>query len=299
LSVAFRAYLLSMRSIETNGVTLAVDDRGEGYPVVLLHGFPEFSYSWRYVAPALQDAGFRVVTYDLRGSGGSSGPEAIDAYGLDEQSADLIGILDRLGIEQVAVLGHDWGSIIAYAAALRYPERISHVMSLNVPHLGWPAGFPSTDDIRDQFSDRLGYVLSFQEPGATESRFAANPQAWMRKAFAGVSATPDFQSPEEFGSYVEAFTASGLTGLLNLYRNIDRNIQTQDDIAGQPLSQPALLVTVDSDPVLPASLGAGMARFAPDLEIAHISECGHWTQQEQPNRLIDVLLDWMVRKIPG
>lgn len=287
-----------MRAIETNGVTLAVDDRGEGYPVVLVHGFPEFSYSWRHVAPVLHDAGFRVIAYDLRGCGGSSGPAEIDAYDLANQIGDLIGVLDRLGIERTAVVGHDWGSIIVYAAALRHPGRISHVASLNVPHLGWPSGFPSTDAIRDRYSERLGYVIGFQDPGETEGRFEEDPRRWMQRALASVAASPGFQTPDEFDTYVDAFVASGLTGLLNLYRNIDRNIEDQADIAGQALSQPALMVTVDKDPVLPAALAQGMSAFAPDLEIAHITDCGHWTQQEQPDRLNEALLDWMGRRLP-
>jgi pimeloyl-ACP methyl ester carboxylesterase len=288
-----------MRAIETNGVTLAVDDGGEGYPIVLIHGFPETSYSWRHVAPVLRDAGFRVITYDLRGCGGSFGPDMIDAYGLVDQTGDLIGILDRLGIDQAAVVGHDWGSIITYAAALRHPDRISHVASLNVPHLGWPAGFPGLDAIRDRFSDRLGYVLGFLEPGETESRFDANPRKWLHRVFAGVSATADFLTTDELDTYTRLFAASGITGLLNLYRNIDRNIDDQADIVGAALMQPALMITVDKDPVLPAELAQGMSAYAQDLTIEHITDCGHWTQQEQPDRVNEVLLDWMTHRIPG
>jgi pimeloyl-ACP methyl ester carboxylesterase len=74
-----------MRTIETNGVKLAVDDQGDGYPCVLIHGFPELAYSWRYQVPALADAGFRPISYDLRGSGGSTGPHAIGEYSLEYQ----------------------------------------------------------------------------------------------------------------------------------------------------------------------------------------------------------------------
>jgi pimeloyl-ACP methyl ester carboxylesterase len=84
-----------------------------------------------------------------------------------------------------------------------------------------------------------------------------------------------------------------------LYRNIDRNIETQADLAGRPLTQPSLLVTVDKDPVLPAEMADGMPQYASDLEITHLTDCGHWTQQEQPDRLIELLLDWMGRQLPA
>jgi pimeloyl-ACP methyl ester carboxylesterase len=288
-----------VRAIETNGVTLAVEDRGEGYPIVLIHGFPETSYSWRHVAPVLHDAGFRVITYDLRGSGASSGPDAIDAYGLVTQTEDLVGILDRIGIDEAAIVGHDWGSIIGYAAALGHPARISHVVSLNVPYLGWPSGFPSIESIRERFSDRLGYVLGFQEPGKAESHFMADPHAWLRRMYGSVAASSDFMTPEELDVYSNSFVASGLAGLLNLYRNIDRNIIDYSDLAGHPLAQPCLLVTVDKDPVLPAELAEPMHGFAADLEIAHIPNCGHWTQQEQPDLLNGVLVEWLGRRLPA
>lgn len=286
-----------MRSIETNGVILSVDDRGDGYPVVLIHGFPETSFSWRNQVPALSDAGFRPISYDLRGSGLSSGPEAIEAYSLANQVDDAIGILDRLGIDRAAVVGHDWGSIITYAAALRHPDRVSHVASLNVPYLGSPAGFPPIDIIRRKFADRLGYVLGFQEPGDTEARFAADPDSWLRKVYAGVAGNENFLSEPVFSHYRDAFVASGLSGQLNLYRNIDRNSEEMADLAGARISQPCLIITADRDPVLPAALADGMATFVDDLEVSHLTECGHWSQQECPEAVNSILLDWLDRRI--
>ncbi|MDA2978807.1 MAG: alpha/beta hydrolase [Actinomycetota bacterium] len=286
-----------MRSIETNGVILSVDDRGDGYPIVLIHGFPETSFSWRNQVPALSDAGFRPISYDLRGSGRSSGPNEIEAYSLSNQIADAIGILDRLGIERAAFVGHDWGSIITYAAALRHPDRVSHVASLNVPYLGSPAGFPPTDVIRRNFVNRLGYVLSFQEPGETEARFASDPDAWLKRVFRGVAGRDEFQSESEFSHYRDAFVASGLTGLLNLYRNIDRNFEEMSDLAGARIAQPCLMITADRDPVLPASLADGMVALVDDLEVSHLTECGHWSQQECPEAVNSILLDWLDRRI--
>ncbi len=286
-----------MRHIETNGVILAVDDRGDGYPIVFIHGFPELAYSWRHVVPELADAGYRTIAYDRRGTGESSGPNEIAAYALVDQVADAIGILDRLGIEHAALVGHDWGSIVTYAAALRHPDRISHVASLNVPYRGHPPGFPPVDVIRDKFADRFGYVLTFLEPGSAEARFAAHPDEWLRRMIDSVAGRDHFLTDDEFAFYRDAFVATGMAGQLNVYRNIDRNQVDFADLAGAPLTQPTLMVTTDRDPVLPASGAARMSEFVPDLEIAHIENCGHWTSQERPGETNAILLDWLGRRI--
>ncbi|KAA3641146.1 MAG: alpha/beta hydrolase [Armatimonadetes bacterium] len=286
-----------MRHIETDGVTLALDDSGDGHPILLIHGFPELAYSWRHVTPVLADAGYRSIAYDRRGTGESSGPDEIDAYSLEHQVRDAIGILDRLGIDRAALVGHDWGSIIAYATALRHPDRISHVVSLNVPYRGHPPGFPPIDVLRTKFADRYGYVLTFLEPGAAEARFEANPDEWLHRMINGVAGRDDFLTDGEYAFFRDAFVESGMAGQLNVYRNIDRNQVDFADLAGASLTQPTLMVTTDLDPVLPASGAAHMSEFVPDLEIAHIENCGHWTAQERPAQTNAVLLDWLGRWI--
>jgi pimeloyl-ACP methyl ester carboxylesterase len=287
-----------MRTIETNGVKLAVDDQGDGYPCVLIHGFPELAYSWRYQVPALADAGFRPISYDLRGSGGSTGPHAIGEYSLEYQVGDIIGIIDRLGLEKVALIGHDWGSIITFATALSHPDRISHVVSLNVPYLGLVAGFPPTEVIAAKFSERLGYVLRFIDPEASEASFGRDPASWLHRVYARVAADGQFMTPDEERTYVEIHASAGLTGQFNLYRNIDRNIVDFAPLDRTPLVQPTLMVTVDHDPVLPRAMAEPMADLVPDLEFAHVENSGHWTQQEQPEAVNEILVDWLDRHVP-
>jgi pimeloyl-ACP methyl ester carboxylesterase len=288
-----------VRTIEVNGVDLAVEDIGDGYPVVLVHGFPELAYSWRNQIPALADAGFRALGYDLRGSGASGGPADVDGYRLTEHVADAVGILDRLGLDRAAIVGHDWGSIIAYTAALAHPDRFTHVVSLNVPYLGIPSGFPASSVIADRFADRLGYVLRFQDPGVEDERFAANPRAWLQQTYEFVAGRPNFLTHAELDVFAERLGSSGLTGQLSLYRNIDRNLADTADLAGKKLTQPTLMVTTDRDPILPASMAEGMAPLADDLEFAHIENCGHWTQQERPDEVNTILLDWLERRVPS
>ena len=284
-----------MRSIETNGVTLAVDDRGDGDPVVLLHGFPELAYSWRHQVPALYDAGFRVISFDQRGYGSSEKPETVAEYGLEYLVGDVIGVLDRLGIDEAAVVGHDWGSIVAWTAAVTQPDRITRVVSLNVPYRGACFGFPTTQVLADQLADRFGYVLMFQQEGAAEAGFAADPEGWLMAFYAGGARGRSYMTDEEFTTYAEAFKRGGISGPVNWYRNIDANAAALGPMIDATISQPTLMIAADNDPVLPLSLTEGMDRWIPDLDVVVIEDSGHWTQQEQPEAVNVALIDWLTR----
>lgn len=282
-----------MRSIQTNGVTLAVDDQGTGDAVVLLHGFPELAYSWRYQIPALVDAGYRAVSFDQRGYGASSKPPNVTDYSLEILVEDVIGLLDRLGIDKATVVGHDWGSIVGWTAAIVHPDRISRVVSLNVPYRGACIGFPTTDVIRDKLADRFGYVLMFQDEGVVEAMFAADPDAWLRGIFSMVAGNKDFLTDDEFNVFANAFRAGGVTGPVNWYRNIDANAEKFASYLDAPISQPTLMLAADADPVLPVSLIDGMNRWVPDLTTLVIEGSGHWTQQEQPSAVSEAIIEWL------
>jgi pimeloyl-ACP methyl ester carboxylesterase len=276
-----------------NGVQLAAVDEGTGDPVVLIHGFPELAYSWRHQIPALSEAGFRAVAYDQRGYGDSSKPEDIDAYALTNLAADAIGLLNVLGLEQATLVGHDWGSIVVWTAALMYPERVENVVSLNVPYRGWCAGFPSTEVIREKLADRFGYVLAFQDTGVTEAAFESDPDAWLRTIYLGIAADPTFMTDGEFAVYRDTFVDGGLFGPLGPYRNIDANAAATEYLADAPITQPTLMITADRDPILPPTLATGMERWVPNLKVAAISNTGHWTQQEQPRQVNGALISFL------
>ena len=283
------------RIVPAATLDLAVVDRGSGRPVVLLHGFPELAYSWRHQVPALADAGFRVIAPDLRGFGNSAKPEAIDEYRLTSLVADYTALLDALGLESATIVGHDWGSIVAWAAALTVPARVEAVASLNVPYRGRCASFPRTEVIAERLSDRFGYVLFFQEPGKAEAWFAADPDAALLSFYRGAAKHPEFLSDESFAVYLAAFVEGGITGPVNLYRNVDANWVDFEHLHDAPVTQHAMMVAADSDPVLPSSLTAGMETWVPDLRTEVIADCGHWTQQEQPDAVNDVLISFLSR----
>ncbi len=281
--------------VDANGIELAVTEQGDGPPIVLLHGFPELGYSWRRQVPALADDGFRAIAFDQRGYGGSSKPEAIEAYALTTLVDDVICLLDALDLEDATLVGHDWGSIVTWSTALIHPDRVSRVASLNVPYRGWCAGFPSTEYMQqdDALRERFSYVLYFQEPGRAEQAFEHDPARWLRRTYLGITANTEFMTDEEFTVYLDAFTDGGIAGPINWYRNIDANLQATVHLKDAPISQPTLMVTTDYDPILPASLAAGMERWVPDLRVEHVEGSGHWTQQEQPDRINELLIDFL------
>jgi pimeloyl-ACP methyl ester carboxylesterase len=284
-----------MRTLEVNGVSLSVDDRGTGDPIVLLHGFPELAYSWRNQVPALVDAGYRVISFDQRGYGASGKPERTESYDLGHLVDDVTGVLDRLGIDQATIVGHDWGSIVAWTMSVTKPDRVSRLVSLNVPYRGACFGFPTTDVLAEQLAGRFGYVLMFQEEGTAEAAFAADPQSWLMGFYSGGARGREFLSANELSTYVSAFTEGGIAGPVNWYRNIDRNAGALAHTLDSQITQPTLMIAADSDPVLPLSLIDGMDRWIENLDIVVIEDCGHWTQQEQPEAVNAALIEWLGR----
>jgi len=283
--------------LTVNGIELAVVDEGSGDPVVFLHGFPELAYSWRHQVPALAAAGFRAIAFDQRGYGGSSKPAAVDAYSLTHLVDDAVGLLDELDLERATFVGHDWGSIVVWSAALMHPDRVERVVSLNVPYRGWCAGFPTIEFIREHLADRFGYVLGFQEPGVTETAFGTGPDAWLQAIYYRIAADDGFMSGDDFAVYRDAFVDGGLFGPLGPYRNIDANAAATEHLANAPITQPTLMITADRDPILPATLVDGMERWIPHLTVAHVEHSGHWTQQEQPKQVNDALIGFL-RNVP-
>jgi len=280
-------------------VELAVVDVGDGPATVLVHGFPELAFSWRRQIPALAGAGLRVVAYDQRGYGGSSKPDETARYDLRHLVADLVGLLDALGIDRAHLVGHDWGSIVVWATAVLHPERVDRLVSLNVPYRGWMCGFPTIDFIREHLADRFDYVLAFQEEGVVEAAFEADPDGWLRRLYERVAGSPSFLAPDEFAVYRDAFVAGGLRGPVAYYRNIDENAAFAASYADAAITAPTLMITVDADPVLPASLAEGMDRWVPDLVVSHVPGSGHWTQQERPDHVNELLIDFLTIRPRG
>jgi epoxide hydrolase A/B len=309
------------RFVNTNGIRMHLVEAGEGFPVVMCHGFPEIWYSWRHQIRALSAAGLRAIAPDQRGYGETDRPEPIEAYTQRQIVGDVIGMLDALGIEKCVIVGHDWGGMTAWNAAMMHRGRIERVIGVNTPFFPRPPIRP-TDAMRAVAAGRFHYMLYFQEPGVAEKElerdvarslrgFFQDPASFrlaeMLKAPSGVwgpagggilDRLPNrphgkFLTDDEFEVFVRAFEKTGFRGGLNWYRNIDRNWEESAGLT-ERVDQPALMITAELDIVLRPEMAEGMSQWVPKLQkTVLIRGCGHWTQQEEPEELNRAMLDFL------
>lgn len=306
------------RFVETNGVRLSVYEAGEGPAVVFSHGFPELAFSWRHQLPAVAAAGFRALAPDQRGYGASTRPEPVEEYDIFHLTDDLAGLLDDAGIDRAVFVGHDWGGFVVWQMALLHPDRVVGVVGVNTPYF---PRLPLMPTKLFAMVDPNHYIVQFQERGAPDAALARDPAAFFGHLLrAGVSpdelarakadaATDFFEAvvggpllgeellgPEEMAVFVDTFRETGFTGGLNWYRNFDRNWEETPQLDGAKIEVPALMVTAEWDPVLTPAMATLMPAYVPDLETHLVDGCGHWTQQERPDELNRLLVDWLTRR---
>ncbi|MEO1932417.1 MAG: alpha/beta hydrolase, partial [Pseudohongiella sp.] len=134
---------VTFRFIEANGLNMRIAEIGDSGPLVLMaHGWPESWYSWRHQMQALAVAGYRVVAPDMRGYGETDAPADVDDYDIVHLAGDMVGVLDALGEETAIMVGHDWGSIVAWNTVLMHPERFTALIAMSVPYGGRAAQSP-------------------------------------------------------------------------------------------------------------------------------------------------------------
>jgi pimeloyl-ACP methyl ester carboxylesterase len=289
---------IAHQQIQLGEIELHVAECGEGEPVLLLHGFPELWYSWRHQMQAIAASGRRAIAPDLRGFGGSSSPEAIEAYDIEQLTGDLVGLLDALEIDAATVVGHDWGSDLAWKFALTKPQRVSAVVGISVPYVPRAPAAPTTL-MRKHIGEDF-YIVWIQEPGAAEAalsadvrRTLATREVWNAEWAArhDEPPTPPWMSDDDLQLYVDEFTRTGFTGGLNWYRNLDRNWEQLAAYDGRTIDQPALFITGSRDPVRAFMPHEAMTGSVTDLrDVVIIDGAGHWVQQECPEEVDEALI---------
>lgn len=308
--------------VRVNGVGLRVLEAGpaDGPLVVLTHGFPELAYSWRHQIPALAAAGYHVLAPDQRGYGGSSRPAEVEAYDITALTGDLVGLIDEVGAQRAAIIGHDFGAVVSWAMPLLHPERVAAVAGLSFPPVPRPKT-PPTEAFRRIVGDNFFYILYFQEPGLADDELSGDPARTMRLMLGGMrmpaddaaavtmvspgpagfldrlaepQGLPDWLSEDELEHYVTEFTRTGFTGPLNWYRCFDRNWHIMAKPVASTITVPALFIGGTEDPTL-SFTPADRAREVVEgpYRRVMIEGAGHWIQQECAEQINAELLRFL------
>ncbi|HEY8302965.1 MAG TPA: alpha/beta hydrolase [Solirubrobacteraceae bacterium] len=267
------------------GVRLHYVEAGEGPLVVLLHGFPEFWYSWRRQIPALAAAGYRVVAPDMRGYGLSDKPKGWRSYETGLLADDIAGLIRALGEENAYLAGHDWGAAVAYAVAMGHPEVVRRLAILNVPH---PArmleGFRTLKQLRKSW-----YMFFFQIPKLPERLFAREDFSFAKRSLRADS--KDAFSDEDLERYVEAWSQPGaLTGMINYYRAALRRSPSKALARLTPVRAKTLVIWGMRDRHLGSELAEPAREWVPDVRMERIAEATHWVQHDAPERVNELLI---------
>jgi pimeloyl-ACP methyl ester carboxylesterase len=306
--------------IETDGATLRVVVEGEGPLVILLHGWPQCWYLWRHQIDPLVAAGYRVAVPDQRGYGGSSCPPEVSDYDIRKLTADVDAIRAALGYDTFQLIGHDWGCLVAWNAALLYEHTCTAVMGLSVPF--WRISEAAVNP--PGFDDRFWYIRYFQQPDVVERELDRDierslrtnfyglgsdspPGTWMRQLEhpASVGLLDALPAPGELGAwttkedlayYVEQFSRHGFRGPTNWYRNLPSINALTPELEGKLISQPAAFAAGADDDVLlydpdwraPFEAGFRDLRF---LEI--LDGAAHWLQVEKPAETTALMLRFL------
>ncbi len=264
-------------TIAVNGITLHYVTQGEGPLMLMLHGFPEFWYSWRYQIPEFA-LDYKVVALDMRGYNDSDKPQDPSAYRIQELIQDIEGVITGLGYESCVLVGHDWGGIVAWYFAYSYPNLVKKLIVLNIPH---PAKF--AEGIRSNPLQLLksSYAFFFQLPLVPEWVIQVNDYQAIEMAFKGMAVNKKTFTPADISAYKNAAAKRGsLTAMLNYYRHAMWELLF--DKEWNLLEVPTLMIWGEEDTALGKELTYGTESYVRDLEIRYIPNCSHWVQQEKP-----------------
>lgn len=312
-------------TITANHIRLRVARAGSGPLVILVHGFPESWYSWRHQIKPLLEAGYQVAIPDVRGYGSSDTPQPVKAYSIKSLTADMAAIATALSpADKAVIIGHDWGAPIAWNSALLFANQFCAVGGLSVPYLP-PANTNAIDLFRKMYTDKglFHYMVYFQEQGTAEAELQENPARTIRLFYTALAADakdnawpqtkpataklfdaiPEpvmprpWLSEQDVQYYASQFQHSGFRGPLNRYRNFQRDNEFLKQRDTAAIRQPSLFIHGDKDMVNQMYPKGPVAAMEPYVSARHqavtLENCGHWTQQEKPVAVNEILLSWL------
>ncbi|MET6596497.1 alpha/beta hydrolase [Citrobacter portucalensis] len=305
-----------------NGINMHYVEAGEGPLVVLVHGWPESWYSWRYQIPALVKAGFHVVVPDMRGYGQTEAPKDTKSYSLMRIVGDLVGLVHANNEEQAYLVGHDFGASATWLAAQLRPDMFPAIAALSVPFTA-RAPMPPLETLRNILGNKMHYWTYFQKEGVAEAEFERDTRGTFIRLFSHGKADPSgrpflmnksdgfltFQSvPDELPKWLSEkdleyitneFRKTGFRGAFNWYRNIDQNWYDSAPLESAKIQQPALFIAGSDDPVIANPNGeaslAALPNLVPQVTQVIIPHGSHWIQQEHSQEVNQALAEYFTK----
>jgi pimeloyl-ACP methyl ester carboxylesterase len=267
------------------GIRLHYVEAGAGPLVVLLHGFPEFWYSWRHQIAPLAQAGYHVVAPDMRGYDLSDKPQNCRAYDTGLLADDIAGLVRSFGEQSAIVVGHDWGAAVAYTVAMRHPDVVRRLAILNVPHpTRMLEGFRTLRQLRKSW-----YMFFFQIPRLPEHLIARDDFSFAKRSLR--SDSKDAFTDEDLERYVDAWSQPGaLTGMINYYRAALRRSPGKTLALMKPIEAPTLVIWGMLDRHLGSELAEPAPEWVPNVRVERIADATHWVQHDAPERVNELLL---------
>jgi pimeloyl-ACP methyl ester carboxylesterase len=272
-----------------NGVRLHYVEAGAGPLVVLLHGFPEFWYSWRRQIGPLAAAGFRVWAPDLRGYNLSAKPPGLAAYRPEVLAADVAALIEHAGEQSAHIIGHDWGGVLAWLLPVYHPDRVRKRVILNAPH---PAALRR--ELRRGVGQllRSWYVFFFQLPLLPEWVMRAGDFFLLRRMLRRQPVRPGAFTDADMAAYRAALARPGaLTAALNWYRaGFRRGRRPEEE---RPCPTPTLVLWGERDSYLSARLTEGLERWAPNVRVERRPDASHWVQNDAPEWVNERVVEFL------
>jgi pimeloyl-ACP methyl ester carboxylesterase len=283
------------RFARVNGIQMHYVSEGEGKLLLLLHGFPDFWYVWRFQIQELARH-FRVVAPDLRGYNKTDKPEGVDNYRLNLISADVLGLVHALGEEKATIVGHDWGGAVAWSFAAFNPEHIEKLIILNAPH---PNAYIARTKTMFRQLQKSWYVFFFQTPYFPEEVLSRDNYSFLKNMLRQSLIKKNAFTEEDLELYEKAWSQPGaLTAALNYYRaNMNPSILfSQRTITFPKITSPTFVIWGEKDVALSKNLIANTDRYvdAPYF-IKYFPNCGHWVQLEEPDLVNNNIIEFISR----
>jgi pimeloyl-ACP methyl ester carboxylesterase len=264
---------------DSAGVKIHYVTEGTGPLVVLIHGFPDYYYSWRDQMPALARH-FEVVAIDQRGYNSSDKPEKVEDYAVDKLVGDVAAVLKHFKQDKAVLVGHDWGGMVAWSFAMTHPDKTERLVVLNCPH---PRGLLRELAGNPQQQENSQYARDFQKPDAAARLTPELLASWVKE-------------PEDRKKYVEALGRSSMEGMLNYYKANYPKPPYKDDRTFPPVKCPVLIVHgLEDKYLLPGALNDTWKWVEKDLTLVTVPKAGHWVHRDAAELVSRRLVRWLTQ----